>query len=344
LNSDRAVLDYSESFQSTLDKGAITTLPEYISLQQSLHKAASQTLPGSLKKCTYPSISSQQLYSCSQCPDTALCYPCYVMCHPTSHPLEHLFSKRGIACDCGIGGRPACSLSPEKTGMDPNTENVYNHNFNARYCVCDGVYNEDSDVMYQCLFCEDWFHHGCVSTTPEGWGEEGEFGCMECCKKQGWIWAYEGDLFTAEIFVDDGLQPSSKRQKTSHGDECPVTGLEPTPREPAYLFFKEGWRSSICKCESCRKFHETNLTTFLTIDDDSLTIDDDEEPQDLDVQTSAVLSSLHRETAIESVAAYTEMKEELSSFLKVIADEGRAVSEEDIKRFFEDLKAKKGVY
>lgn len=38
-----------------------------------------------------------------------------------------------------------------------NDQNKYSHNFFDKYCYCNKNYTEDQ-AMYQCTFCEDWFH------------------------------------------------------------------------------------------------------------------------------------------------------------------------------------------
>lgn len=42
-----------------------------------------------------------------------------------------------------------------------NERNIYNHNFDGLYCVCNRPYPcEDYNdcEMLQCIICEDWFH------------------------------------------------------------------------------------------------------------------------------------------------------------------------------------------
>lgn len=88
---------------------------------------------------------------------------------PQEHDVIELFNKRHFRCDCGTKrfegcGQSSCSLyTADTTESVENSENVYNHNFFGRYCICDKEYQEDSDTMFQCLRCQDWFHDKCVA-------------------------------------------------------------------------------------------------------------------------------------------------------------------------------------
>lgn len=74
-----------------------------------------------------------------------------------------------MTCDCGtdrmksFGG---CNLRKNFAHLDEACDtNTYNHNFQGRFCFCDKPYNEETDIMYQCLMpgCgEDWYHDVCI--------------------------------------------------------------------------------------------------------------------------------------------------------------------------------------
>ncbi len=58
-----------------------------------------------------------------------------------------------------------CALQSEKDYE--NDQNKYNHNFEGKYCHCDGgeveevnedTINPNANDMLQCLICEDWYH------------------------------------------------------------------------------------------------------------------------------------------------------------------------------------------
>ncbi|KAI5954197.1 hypothetical protein KGF54_001972 [Candida jiufengensis] len=133
-----------------------------------------------------------------------ICYSCSIQCH-SQHELVELFSKRAFVCDCGttrMSKTPdgACKLrrqdykkqqsngqrrksSVMSNGSSnsrssshvslpaediPSLSNVYNQNFDGKFCGCKQPYNplEETGNMIQCFFgfqCgEDWFHDKCI--------------------------------------------------------------------------------------------------------------------------------------------------------------------------------------
>lgn len=150
----------------------------------------------------------QQVYACLTCSRAngnvpiGVCYSCSIQCHST-HDLVELFTKRKFVCDCGTTkmaktSNGACrlrlhdrteqhkthSVPRPRTGSGPSSRshllvefpaedipslgNLYNHNFEGRFCECKRVYNplEETGNMHQCHFgfvCgEDWFHEDCI--------------------------------------------------------------------------------------------------------------------------------------------------------------------------------------
>ncbi|KAK7206263.1 hypothetical protein BZA70DRAFT_309969 [Myxozyma melibiosi] len=98
------------------------------------------------------------------------------------------------------------------------------------------------------------------------------------------------------------------------------------------LFLCPDWREKICRCEECLKF----LDRFPMLKDEEVTY---EPPQDEDETSSLLdagaraLNSMPRVNAMEGIYAYEKVKSKLSSFLKPFAEDGRIVSEEDVKAF-----------
>ncbi|KAK9464787.1 putative zinc finger in N-recognin-domain-containing protein [Lipomyces arxii] len=121
-------------------------------------------------------------------------------------------------------------------------------------------------------------------------------------------------------------------------DECHMPVSIPSAKEFS-LFLIEGWRDHVCRCTSCMKF----LDKFPMLKDEEVTYeppkDEDETLSLLDAGTRA-LGSLPHLNAMEGLYAYNKVKTKLASFLKPFADEGRIVSEQDVKAFFEEIKSK----
>ncbi|KAK9433631.1 hypothetical protein V1505DRAFT_121690 [Lipomyces doorenjongii] len=105
------------------------------------------------------------------------------------------------------------------------------------------------------------------------------------------------------------------------------------------LFLVEGWRQNICRCAECVKF----LDRFPILQDEEITY---EPPQDEDETSSLLeagtraLNSMPHINAMEGLYAYNKVKTKLASFLRPFAEQGKIVSEQDVKTFFDSIKNK----
>jgi hypothetical protein len=91
-------------------------------------------------------------------------------CH-LDHDIFEMFDKRHFKCDCGtpksgmetlfVSYIQGCICKLKEQQTDDNNENEYNHNFEHKYCWCNGSYKPD-DIMFQCIMCMDWFHMDCI--------------------------------------------------------------------------------------------------------------------------------------------------------------------------------------
>lgn len=144
-------------------------------------------MPYEPSKCTYFEdpvlLGRQHLFTCLTCATTnaaqpiVICYSCSIQCH-SEHDLVELFTKRGLACDCGTTRmQTGCKLrknADDDLDKPINDDKVYeNHNMQGRFCVCDREYNpeEEKGTMIQCLLgdCgEDWYHEECILGLPLG--------------------------------------------------------------------------------------------------------------------------------------------------------------------------------
>lgn len=150
------------------------TAGEFLERQAQLEKDAKEAMPYDPSECTfYTQPPRQLLFTCLTCSKkngapSVICYGCSIQCH-SSHDLVELFTKRNMTCDCGtdrmksFGG---CNLRKNFSHLDEACDtNRYNHNFEGKFCFCDKPYNEETDIMYQCLMpgCgEDWYHDVCI--------------------------------------------------------------------------------------------------------------------------------------------------------------------------------------
>ncbi|KDQ16851.1 hypothetical protein BOTBODRAFT_106538 [Botryobasidium botryosum FD-172 SS1] len=106
------------------------------------------------------------------------------------------------------------------------------------------------------------------------------------------------------------------------------------------LFLSAGWRDRWCKCDSCLPSLEN--TPYLLVEEDTY-----EPPEDPDSGLSLeelgmrALQSLPREKTLDSIRVFNELRDDLLQYLRPFAAEGRIVSEDDVKGFFESKRAAK---
>ncbi|KAK9365156.1 hypothetical protein V1509DRAFT_642933 [Lipomyces kononenkoae] len=103
------------------------------------------------------------------------------------------------------------------------------------------------------------------------------------------------------------------------------------------LFLVQGWRENICRCGECEKF----LDRFPMLREEEVTY---EPPQDEDETSSLLeagtraLNAMPHINAMEGLYAYNKVKTKLASFLRPFAEQGKIVSEQDVKTFFASIK------
>lgn len=115
------------------------------------------------------------------------------------------------------------------------------------------------------------------------------------------------------------------------------------------IFWKDvGWRASLCRCKSCMRMYEEEKVLFLLDLEDTVQLYEEKgKAKGLEIQRDAIenekklLNSLDRVPLMETIAAYNDLKENLSEYLKKFAENKKVVREEDIREFFSKLDAKK---
>lgn len=141
-------------------------------------------------------------------------------CH-LDHEVYELFEKRAFRCDCGnsqCNKKYTCSLHPKKDPFNP--DNAYGQNFDGLYCYCSQEYNPDTDVMFQCLVCQDWFHDRCL--ISKNTDSDGEFMCAVCSGKpenQSLLWYLTPDSNSATCITDDDRKDNNPKQSSCNGSE-----------------------------------------------------------------------------------------------------------------------------
>ncbi|BFZ11653.1 hypothetical protein BsWGS_14692 [Bradybaena similaris] len=107
-------------------------------------------------------------------------------------------------------------------------------------------------------------------------------------------------------------------------------------------FWPEGWRSKLCQCEDCLQMYKEKGVEFLTDESDTVQAyeekgrDSASNMSDED-STATALAGMNRVQQIEVVRGFMDLKTELNGFLHGFAQNGKVVTETDIREFFQHM-------
>ncbi|KAI8871532.1 hypothetical protein GQ42DRAFT_173789 [Ramicandelaber brevisporus] len=341
-----------------VDASEIISAIDILRRQQANEDAARTALPHKFDKCTYSlGYINQNVYACLTKFDAltegafgsaGMCYACSIACHG-EHDIVELFVKRRFRCDCGtnVFGKSLAAVDNDGTGCFVNGENRYNHNFQGRYCWCNSVYDVDteSDVMHQCLVCQDWFHTCCIGATPS---------------------THPSMLIEGTSFDDAAFICRVCSTDASSFQPCILSATPAADSNPIMLFLAEGWQHALCDCDTCLNSISSSDLSFLIQPPASASgpkgtksrpirpvlcrsPEPIYEPEAEDNDDPLFTMSLHdaglrlfnqrRDTmSLEQQAAYMRLQNEIIEFLRPFAAEGRVVTRNDILQFFEQKK------
>ncbi|XP_018542358.1 putative E3 ubiquitin-protein ligase UBR7 isoform X3 [Lates calcarifer] len=336
------------------------SLVDVLEEDEELEEEASAVLAGSdSDHCSYPQgyVKRQALYACNTCTPkggeaAGVCLACSYKCHE-GHDLFELYTKRNFRCDCGNRKftELQCKLFPDKDEV--NSLNKYSHNFFGIYCTCSRPYpdpdDQVEDEMIQCVVCEDWLHGrhlGCV--VPD---------CVELQEmifpgaavpvKEETGGDSNTDVPNKEEQVDDVIEPSCKRSREE--SSCRLKELQETGQkrvQSGAVFWPSAWRSKLCSCSTCQeRLSEADLSFLFDESDTVLAYEkkgknNEQKEQGHDPLMSA-LDNLNRVQQLEIIHGYNDMKTELKDFLQRFASEGKVVTPDDIRQFFEQQQSRK---
>ena len=324
------------------DSGEETySMVDVLAEQKELEESASAVLGASDdKNCTYLMgyVSRQALYACTTCYKNGgkgpigVCLACCLECHD-GHELVELYTKRNFRCDCGNSKFQKgfeCKLMNKKQPL--NHDNVYNQNFEGKYCTCERPYpdpeDNTEDEMIQCTVCEDWYHGRHLgSKAPPDFSE---MVCDSCMMRLGFLWPYR--LPNESVTVDDECLYDVLKKQMSEAEKI-VAG-----------FFSKEWRSRLCRCAKCSTMYDEAKVAFLTDENDSVTAYEERgrlEGKSQYDKGMEELSKMDRTKQVELMQDYHDMKTELKDYLEGFASSGKVVTKDDISQFFETMKGRK---
>ncbi|KAF9269857.1 hypothetical protein L218DRAFT_983623 [Marasmius fiardii PR-910] len=130
---------------------------------------------------------------------------------------------------------------------------------------------------------------------------------------------------------------------SSHRSEKIYAGIgdneNPVTLGTGDIFLSEGFRNRWCRCSECLPSLQAN--GYLLEEED--TYDPPSDPDSglsLEELGMRALSRLPRDRAIDGIHAFNAMREDLVQFLRPFAQNGKVVSDSDVKDFFESLTEK----
>nr|XP_039262441.1 putative E3 ubiquitin-protein ligase UBR7 [Styela clava] len=104
-------------------------------------------------------------------------------------------------------------------------------------------------------------------------------------------------------------------------------------------FWPDVWRNNLCKCEKCKILMKD--FSYLTQKDDTVAEYEEKgaakQPDSTMDKGMRALGGMNRIQQVEVIQGYNEMKSKLSDYLRTFAQDGRVVTEEDIRNFFKNM-------
>uniref|UniRef100_A0A8P4KTN1 UBR-type domain-containing protein n=1 Tax=Dicentrarchus labrax TaxID=13489 RepID=A0A8P4KTN1_DICLA len=351
------------------------SLVDVLEEDEELEEEASAVLAGSdSDHCSYPQgyVKRQALYACNTCTPkggeaAGVCLACSYKCHE-GHDLFELYTKRNFRCDCGNRKftELQCKLYPEKDEV--NSLNKYSHNFFGVYCTCSRPYpdpdDQVEDEMIQCVVCEDWLHGRHLGCLVPDCVELQEMICESCMNKNPFLWTYAAHLAGTsscsphtyhheQDLGDKGKEKvpfkSCKRSREEVESSCQLKELSAIGQkrdQSGAVFWPSAWRSKLCFCSSCQENLSAAGLSFLLDESDTVLAYEHKGKSNEQTQRGhdplmSALDNLNRVQQLEIIHGYNDMKSELKDFLQRFAAEGKVVTPDDIRQFFEQQQNRK---
>lgn len=141
----------------------------------------------------------------------------------------------------------------------------------------------------------------------------------------------------------EGGSPSKEpecrlKELKDHGQEMTLSGA---------TFWPSGWRTKLCSCLSCKRSYADAGVSFLLDESDTVLAYEnkgkttEQEQQGGRDPLMSALNTLGRVQQLEIIHEYNDMKTELKDFLQTFAAEGKVVTPDDIRQFFEQQQSRK---
>ncbi|XP_078130557.1 putative E3 ubiquitin-protein ligase UBR7 isoform X2 [Sander vitreus] len=273
-----------------------------------------------------------------------------------------------------------CKLFPEKDELNSQNKYSQNF-FGVYCTCSRPYPDPDDQVedeMIQCVVCEDWLHGRHLGGGVPDSVELQEMICESCMNNNSFLWTYTDHLSVPgaavevkeetntnvpkeELKGDDVMEPSCKRSREEAESGCKGQGHEEAESgcrlkelqeigqkrvRSGAVFWPSAWRSKLCSCNTCKERLSAAGLSFLLDESDTVLAyenkgkSSEQRRQGPDPLMSA-LDNLNRVQQLEIIHGYNDMKTELKDFLQRFAAEGKVVTSEDIRQFFEQQQSRK---
>ncbi|XP_075872583.1 putative E3 ubiquitin-protein ligase UBR7 [Nelusetta ayraudi] len=152
---------------------------------------------------------------------------------------------------------------------------------------------------------------------------------------------------------------SSKRSREEEGEEqkgeepsCRLKGLQAMGQkrvQSGAVFWPSSWRSKLCTCSRCQERLSSGGLSFLADESDTVLAYETKGKSSEEGggggrghdPLMSALDNLNRVQQLEIIHGYNDLKSELKDFLQGFAAEGKVVTSEDIRQFFEQQQSRK---
>ncbi|XP_023293623.2 putative E3 ubiquitin-protein ligase UBR7 [Lucilia cuprina] len=152
--------------------------------------------------------------------------------------------------------------------------------------------------------------------------------------------------------VNAGEEPSSKRQKLEENEEKTDQPCRRPNQKGDYekgpTFWGPDWKAALCRCTACMYIYESEKIEFLLDPEDSAKSYEERGIKKHGSESSyeqgiRALASIDRVQQIDVITEYNRMKDKLKEYLQTFVATKKVVTEEDINRFFAEMRNEKNV-
>ncbi|KAM7351402.1 putative E3 ubiquitin-protein ligase UBR7 [Cochliomyia hominivorax] len=152
------------------------------------------------------------------------------------------------------------------------------------------------------------------------------------------------------VAIEEG--PSAKKQKLEDINEKLIENCSRPNAKGNYekepTFWGPDWRTILCRCSACMSIYENKKIEYLLDAEDSAKSYEERGIKNHGTESSyekgiRALASMDRVQQIDVITEYNRMRDKLKDYLQTFVASKKVVTEEDINRFFAEMRNEKNV-